>query len=98
MQRFAEGRWSSFKTQEFDSSTLTVESLYADREGALWIGTYDRGTYRIYGNRVDHFDSTNGLSGDLITAFDEDREGNLWVVTALGIDRFADTAVVSFTS
>jgi ligand-binding sensor domain-containing protein len=35
LQRFAEGRWSSFKTQEFDSSTLTVESLYADRTAPM---------------------------------------------------------------
>jgi signal transduction histidine kinase/ligand-binding sensor domain-containing protein len=96
--RFDEGHWSTFKTHVLDSSNLHVLSLYADREGVLWIGTYDQGMYRIRGNEVDHFDSTAGLSSDEIARFFEDREGNLWVATSLGVDRFADTPVVSLTT
>lgn len=40
---------------------------------------------------------TNGLSSDLIYSFTEDREGNLWVATSQGLDRFSDTPVVSFS-
>jgi len=74
-----------------------VTSLYADREGSLWVGTYDRGVYRIHGTAVDHFDRTNGLSGDYVNDLTEDREGNLWVVTTQGVDRFADTAMTSIS-
>ncbi|MBV9252542.1 MAG: hypothetical protein JO227_25285, partial [Acetobacteraceae bacterium] len=98
LERFNEGHWSSFKKGSFDSSTLSVQALYADRQGALWIGTFDGGIYRIYGDQVDRFDSTSGLSGDWVLGFTEDREGNLWVVTTTGVDRFADTPVISLSS
>jgi ligand-binding sensor domain-containing protein len=96
--RFAQGQWSSFKTHMLDGSNLKVETLYADREGALWIGTYDQGIYRIRGDEVDHFGSVDGLSSDQVIRFFEDREGNLWVITMVGIERFTDTPVVSLTA
>ena len=98
LQRFDDGRWSSFKTEGLDGSTLDVHTLYADREGALWIGTFGQGIYRIRGKDVDHFGTADGLSSDTISRFFEDREANLWVATTLGVDRFADTTVVNFTS
>jgi len=81
LQRFIDGRWQSFDTPAFHGSSVQVTSLYAGREGALWVGTYDRGICRIHGDVVDHFDRTNGLSGDWVSDIAEDREGDLWVVT-----------------
>ena len=95
LQRLIEGRWQSFDTPAFHGSSVQVTSLCADREGALWVGTYDRGIYRIHGDVVDHFDRTNGLSGDWVNDIAEDREGDLWVVTMQGVDRFAKTPVAS---
>ena len=98
LQRLVDGRWESLKLREFDSSALVVSCLHVDRQGALWIGTEDRGLYRIHGDRVDHFDSTQGLSNDYVNSITEDREGNLWVTTFSGVDRFTDTPVVSFST
>jgi signal transduction histidine kinase/ligand-binding sensor domain-containing protein len=98
LQRFAQGRWQSFKTPELDGDTLEVSALYVDRDGALWIGTADRGIYRLYKDGVDHFDSTGGLSGNFVQRITSDREGNLWVTTDEGIDRFTETPVVSFSA
>lgn len=95
LQRLAQGVWQPFLTPELDGSTLTVSTLYTDRVGALWIGT-ERGLYRIHGSRVDRFDSSNGLSSDLVSAVSEDHEGNVWVVTSHGVDLFADTPVIGF--
>ena len=39
-----------------------------------------------------------GLSSDSIMALAEDREGNIWVVTAQGVDRFTDTPVISLSA
>lgn len=98
LQRLIDGRWQPFDTPALRGSSLVVTTLYTDREGTLWVGTYDRGLYRIHGDVVDHFDRTNGLSDDLVAGLTEDREGNIWVVTAQGVDRFADTAVASVSA
>jgi ligand-binding sensor domain-containing protein len=62
------------------------------------VGTDGRGIYRIYGGHVEHFGSANGLSGDYVTNFFEDREGNLWVATSSGVDSFRNLGVVSFST
>jgi len=98
LEQLIEGRWKSFRTPSFDASTIQVATLYSDRGGALWIGTFDHGIYRICGDRVDHFASPNGLSGDYVKGFAEDREGNLWVATTAGVDRFADTPVIPLSA
>ena len=97
LERLIHGRWQPFKTPDLDGSDLHVMALHVDPEGALWIGTADRGIYRIYGNIVDHFDSAKGLSGDYVNAIGSDREGNLWVATTQGVDRFSDRPVVEFS-
>jgi ligand-binding sensor domain-containing protein len=42
---------------------------------------------------VDAFSQSDGLSGDLVWALFEDREGNVWAATGSGLDRFRDFAV-----
>ena len=39
------------------------------------------------------FARSDGLSGDRISRLFEDREGNIWVATSDGLDRFRDFAV-----
>ena len=75
-----------------------AQALLIDREGSLWIGTAGSGVYRLYAGRLDHFGSGNGLSSSNVTNFFEDREGNLWVATSKGLDRFGDNRVVTFST
>jgi signal transduction histidine kinase/ligand-binding sensor domain-containing protein len=98
LQRLVNGRWASLTMPGFDSTTLTVTAMRRDGRGTLWVGTLDRGIYRIHDNTVEHFDSAKGLSGDYVLNFAEDREGSLWVATTQGLDRFSDTRVVSFSA
>ena len=67
---------------------LRATAVLHDRDGALWIGARDAGLIHIHGGRADSFASAQGLSGDHVTRFFEDREGNIWVATVDGIDRF----------
>jgi signal transduction histidine kinase/ligand-binding sensor domain-containing protein len=80
-----------------------VEILF-DRNGALWLGN-DFGLQRIRddpartkpattAHDADSFTDDDGLTGDNIIHLLEDREGNVWVATARGLDRFRANPVV----
>ena len=68
-------------------------SLLRDRRGALWIGTQDNGILHVYGGRTHRFGRVDGLSGAAVVDIFEDREGNVWMATFGGLDRFRETAV-----
>jgi ligand-binding sensor domain-containing protein len=64
-----------------------IESVYADREGCLWIGT-NRGLARISTGRggvpgatIQLLPPTDPLASNAILSMLEDREGDLWVGT-----------------
>ena len=43
------------------------------------------------------FAPSDGLSGEHVLTLFEDREGNIWVATGNGLDRFRDLAVTTFS-
>jgi signal transduction histidine kinase/ligand-binding sensor domain-containing protein len=94
--RFVEGKTDT--AYSFPGSLRQVESirLLRDRDGGLWIGTSRRGLIHVHHGRTDVFARADGLSGDFVTTFFEDREANIWVSTLNGLDRFRDFAVATF--
>ncbi len=72
-------------------------NMLRDRDGGLWISTEERGLVHIHDGRTDVFSQSDGLSGDSVNALFEDREGNFWVGTMTGLDRFRDNAVVTLS-
>jgi signal transduction histidine kinase/ligand-binding sensor domain-containing protein len=97
LQQFSQGQWNDFSVPGFDGARVVVSALLRDRDNGLWVGTADSGIYRVHGDIAEHFSSIDGLSSDSVQGFFEDREGNLWVATARGIDRFHETPVVSYS-
>ena len=72
--------------------------LLRDHDGGLWIGALvQRGLLHIHQGRTDRFTHAEGLSGRSVFAFFEDREGNMWVATGEGLDRFRDFAIPTFS-
>ena len=68
--------------------------LLRDHDGGLWIGALvDKGLLHIHEGRTDLFTPADGLSDGSVNALFEDREGNIWVATDDGLDRFRDFAV-----
>ena len=98
LQRVLDGKLQPFVSPELDTSTLMVYTLFVDSHDALWVGTGDQGLLRIYGNRVERFRSSDGLSSDTVLRIFEDREGNVWVATTRGLDRFRDLKVLTYTT
>ncbi len=98
LAQLKDGAVKPFVTPTFDGSKLNVTSLMFDRDGNLWIGTDAKGLFRVYGNTVEHYGHTEGLSGDSVWALFEDREGIVWAGTTSGIDSFRDPRVTTFSA
>lgn len=97
LRRLVHGAPSRAALPGLAASDLEVSSLFVDGDNSLWIGTFDDGVYRVHGDMFDHFRSEDGLSGNTIESFYQDREGNLWVVTSKGLDRLRENRVVSLS-
>jgi signal transduction histidine kinase/ligand-binding sensor domain-containing protein len=98
LARFEKGTITSFITPTFDGSKLAVFALRLDRDGNLWVGTASEGIFRVHGNVVDHYARAEGLSGDYVRAFFEDREGIVWAASTSGVDKFHDPRVTTFSA
>ncbi len=89
-----------------DPSSLSsdkIASLYADRTGALWVGTFSAGLNRMQGSgrahtrpgdeheasvSFDHFGEGDGLADATVLGILEDDTGRLWLSTHKGLSRF----------
>lgn len=69
-------------------TTIKPTFLLTDRDGALWLGTQDAGLLHTFAGHMDSFTPVDGLSGSFVRDLFEDREGDVWVATPNGLDRF----------
>ena len=84
-----------------DSTSLSdnrVISIYEDRTGDLWIGTYGGGLNKLTVDQQDvpdpakarfiHFSVKDGLASNIIYGIQKDDQGNLWLSTDNGLSKF----------
>jgi len=71
--------------------------MLKDRDGALWIALNGGGLLHVNQGRTDAFTARDGLSGDGVSALFQDREGNIWVATIDGLDRFRNFAIPTWS-
>lgn len=75
-------------------STSSLETVYADRKGIIWIATYVNGLERLdpVTGVFTHFqhdaNDSKSLSSDTVRTILEDHDGLLWIGTNRGLDRF----------
>lgn len=85
-----------------------INDIRFDSAHSLWLAT-GRGLYRIPSGSIkalpkqtnsqtekDQFMAGDGMSGREVHAVLEDREGNIWIGTTNGLDRFSDRSVTQF--
>jgi ligand-binding sensor domain-containing protein len=89
------GHWQPGK--DLPGLKVEAEAMLSDREGSLWIGDIANGIIRRVNRKVDRFTQNDGFSGNAINKIFEDREGNIWVATSGGLDRFRVVKVVTLT-
>ena len=82
----------------------TLGRILFDRDGAMWnANSVTGGLARLRGvagstARIEHFTAGDGLSARTPTKVFEDSEGDLWVGTENGVDRFSPANVVTEAS
>jgi signal transduction histidine kinase/ligand-binding sensor domain-containing protein len=75
-----------------DTNTLSsnhVTSLYDDRKGSLWIGTFGGGLNRLDKStgKFELFTVEQGLSNNAVFGILPDNSGNLWISSSGGLSR-----------
>jgi ligand-binding sensor domain-containing protein/signal transduction histidine kinase len=86
--------FSHFQYNAHDESALkrnsAIMSMYYDKQGILWVGTYQGGVNK-YDKHLTYFDlyknnpnDPQSLSFNTITSFAENAEGDIWVSTVGG--------------
>jgi len=73
-----------------DASLNTVESLYMDDNGQLWVGAqsglllFNPATEQF----IRHYTKNDGLAHNFVVGIIEDEQGQLWITTKGGLSRF----------
>ena len=70
-----------------------VFNLYQDSSGDIWVCTWEDGLYHISDNGTVHYtdggaDRTHCISSNSVRDCCEDNQGNLWIATFNGLDKF----------
>jgi ligand-binding sensor domain-containing protein/serine phosphatase RsbU (regulator of sigma subunit) len=58
-----------------------ITTINGDKEGAIWVGTWEGGITRIKNGNLKNFNISNGLLENKIRKIIEDREGNIIIGT-----------------
>jgi len=98
LKRFVDGK--AEMTYSFPPATQSLQfpKLLRDRDGGLWAGSALGGAVvHVHRGITDVFGQADGLSGSVVNALFEDREGSVWVATSEGLDRFRDTSAATLS-
>ena len=65
-----------------------VESLFADEEGRMWVGTSNDGVFRYSAGRFESYAPADGLPGARVPVIAQATDNGLWIGTDGGLVRF----------
>jgi signal transduction histidine kinase/ligand-binding sensor domain-containing protein len=97
LDHFQGGIWTSQRFPDIPITNSDVANLFVDRDDSLWIATAHDGLFRVRNGVSQHFGNADGLSSDAVGRFFQDAEGNVWTVTAGGLDNFRDQPLTSYS-
>jgi ligand-binding sensor domain-containing protein len=62
--------------------------VYQDKKENYWFGSWEEGLYRYDGKKILHFTTKDGLCQNNIGSIQEDKAGNMYFQTNVGINMF----------
>ena len=83
--------------RDFGIPEHSIAAITSDHTGAIWIGAADSSLYRLDSDRAVRCSPEEGLSGDVQQIF-EDRAGNIWITTSVGITRLSAARILTYSS
>lgn len=81
-------------TTKILDSCSRISSLYEDSEKNIWVSTWEEGLFRVGPNAdIENFrqnikNPSHGLSSDFVRSVCEDDNGDLWIGTKQGLNKF----------
>ncbi len=79
---------SYFERQDSTDGITSVNDIFEDSKGRLWIGTNDNGVICISKGESLHYSYDEGLASSSIDSIAEDKYGNIFIGTRLGVYYF----------
>lgn len=73
-------------------SYANVHSALQDKHGAIWFGTTGEGLYLYNGKTFTNLTTKDGLPSNKIYPLLEDKQGNIWLATDIGLYRYSGKA------
>jgi diguanylate cyclase (GGDEF)-like protein len=84
--RYKDGQFTSY-TGKDGLQSQRIRDVFCDREGSIWVGTNERGVYRLSRRFLSVYTEQQGLLEDITYPIYEDRTGNIWAGSGVGMTR-----------
>jgi signal transduction histidine kinase/CheY-like chemotaxis protein/streptogramin lyase len=84
-------------TREEGLGESVVNTIFQDKKGFLWIGTYGGGVDRYDGLHFTNYSTKNGLCDNSVFKILGDHQGNLWFATFNGLSKYDGHSFTTYT-
>lgn len=74
--------------KEVSELDTQIWSVFQDSNGAYWFGSNGKGIYHFDGKILKQYTTEDGLSENSIRGIQEDKAGNIYIETSLGVNKY----------
>ena len=97
--RYDGARFVVYNSQDWPVfASNDVRSLYIDRDGSLWLGTYGGGVIVFDGQQFRSINTNDGLAHHVVYDITQSRDGAIWFATGGGVSRWLNGEIASWTT
>ncbi len=101
-QEKSENKQKETKTKEIGKLVSEIENqiwkIFQDTKGNYWFGSNGKGIYKFDQNTLKQFTTIDGLVHNQIRGIQEDKIGNLYFETPIGISKFDGIKFTTLTA